>query len=228
MVIKSTSPLAGLLRKSPFKPIQEHMRVVITCVVLLPDLFDGVYKKDQAGIRKIAQEINSRESEADHIKSKFRGNMPNTLLLPVDRRDLLSLINEQDAIADGAEKIGQILESRDMLIPPEIKEGFDELLGSTVTICEQAKLMIEELDELVHVGFSGREHDRVTAMIKVVRKEEHNIDEILRKVNRTLFMAEKELDPVSVMFWYKIIEEIGDISDHAENMADRLLLFLSK
>ena len=228
MVIKSTSPLAGLLRKSPFKPIQEHMRVVITCVTLLPEIFDGLYQKDQKGVQNITQQINERETVADKIKSEFRANMPNTLLLPVDRKDLLSLINEQDAIADGAEKIGQILESRDMSIPPTIKESFDELLESTVTICEQAKLMIEELDELVHVGFSGREHDRVTAMIKVVRKEEHSIDDILRKVNRTLFMAEKELDPVSVMFWYKIIEEIGDISDHAENMADRLLLFLSK
>ncbi len=228
MVMKSTSPLAGLLRKSPFKPIQEHMRVVITCVAMLPELFDAVYKKDQEGVGKIAQEISNRESAADRIKSEFRGKMPNTLLLPVDRKDLLSLINEQDAIADGSEKIGQILESRDMLIPPTIKDGFDDLLEGTVIICEQAKLMIEELDELVHVGFSGREYDSVTAMIKVVRREEHSIDEILRKVNRTLFMAEKELDPVSVMFWYKIIEEIGDISDHAENMADRLLLFLSK
>jgi uncharacterized protein len=228
MVIKSTSPLAGLLRKSPFKPVQEHMRVVITCVNLLPELFNGLYQKDQESVQKIAQQINERETAADKIKSEFRMNMPNTLLLPVDRKDLLSLINEQDALADGAEKIGQILESRDMSIPPTIKESFDGLVESTVTICEQAKLMIEELDELVHVGFSGREHDRVTAMIKVVRKEEHSIDDILRKVNRTLFMAEKELDPVSVMFWYKIIEEIGDISDHAENMADRLLLFLSK
>jgi len=228
MAMRTTSPLAGLLRKSPFKPIQEHMRVVITCITELPALFEGVYQKDQEAVEMIARQINNRETEADKIKAEFRGNMPNTLLLPVDRRDLLSLINEQDAIADGAEKIGQILESRDMLIPPTIKEGFDELLASTVSICEQAKLMIEELDELVHVGFSGREHDRVTAMIKVVRKEEHDIDGILRKVNRTLFMAEKELDPVSVMFWYKIIEEIGDISDHAENMADRLLLFLSK
>ncbi len=228
MVMKSTSPLAGLLRKSPFKPIQEHMRVVITCVTMLPELFDGVYEKDQEGVQKIAQEISSRESQADIIKSEFRGKMPNTLLLPVDRKDLLSLINEQDAIADDAEKIGQILESRDMLIPLAIRDGFDELLENTVIICEQAKLMIEELDELVHVGFSGREHDRVMAMIKVVRKEEHNIDGILQKLNRTLFMAEKELDPVSVMFWYKIIEKVGDISDHAENMADRLLLFLSK
>jgi len=201
---------------------------VISCVTLLPDLFDGMYQKDQERMQRVALEINERETAADKIKSGFRRHMPNTLLMPVDRRDLLSLINEQDAIADGAEKIGQILESRDMLIPPTIKEHFDELVKNTVEICMQAKLMIEELDELVHVGFSGREHDRVTDMITVVRKEEHNIDDILRKVNRTLFMAEKELDPVSVIFWYKIIEEIGDISDHAENMADRLLLFLSK
>lgn len=228
MAIKSTSPLAGLLRKSPFKPVQEHMRVVISCVQKLPELFDGVYQKNQEEVQRLAREINTRETAADKIKSEFRGNMPNTLLLPVDRKDLLSLINEQDSIADGAEKIGQILESRDMLIPAAIKESFEELLRATVAICEQAQLMIEELDELVHVGFSGREHERVTEMIKVVRKEEHSIDAVLRKVNRKLFMTEKELDPVTVMFWYKIIEELGDISDHAENMADRLLLFLSK
>lgn len=228
MVIKSTSPLAGLLRKSPFKPIQEHMRVVITCVELLPELFEGVYQQNQEAVRGVSLQISERETEADKIKSAFRGNLPNTLLLPVDRKDLLSLLNEQDSIADGAEKIGQILESRDMLLPPAIKESFDDLLTRTVAICAQAKLMIEELDELVHVGFSGREHATVTAMIKVVRKEEQEIDGILRKVNRTLFMTEKELDPVSVIFWYKILEKIGDISDHAENMADRLLLLLSK
>lgn len=228
MVIKSTSPLAGLLRKSPFKPIQEHMKSVISCVALLPELFDAVYTKDQEGVGRCARKINELETAADKIKSEYRHNMPKTLLLPVDRKDLLSLINEQDAIADGSEKIGQILESRDMLVPAAIQEGVDTLLKSTVAICLQAQVMIEELDELVHVGFSGREHDRVADMIKVVRREEHDIDEILRKVNRTLFTVEKELDPVSVMFWYKIIEELGNISDHAENMADRLLLFLSK
>ncbi len=228
MVIKSTSPLAGLLRKSPFKLVQKHMGIVISCVVLLPDLFAALAGKDQVAVNVIVKQINTRETEADKVKSEYRQNMPNTLLLPVDRKDLLSLLNEQDAIADGAEKIAQILESRDMLVPAAIQEGFDELLKSTVAICLQAQTMIEELDELVHVGFSGKEHTRVMEMIKAVRKEEHNIDGMLKQVNRKLFMAEKELDPVSVMFWYKIIEEVGDISDHSENMADRLLLFLSK
>ncbi len=228
MVAMSTNPLAGLLRKSPFKPIQEHMRTVFSCVMLLPSLFDALYKKDQAAVSEVARQIGKLETEADGIKSTYRRSMPKTLLLPVDRKDLLSLIHEQDSIADGVEKISQILTNRDMTVPDAIKNRLDELLEGTMENATLAKNMIEELDELVHVGFSGREHDKVTSMIEGVRKSEHNIDNILKKLNRTLFSIEKELDPVSVMFWYRIIEEVGNISDHAENMADRLLLFLSK
>ena len=228
MVIRSTNPLAGLLRKSPFKPIQEHMRTVFSCVVLLPQLFDALYEKDRDRVQDIANQIGDLETEADRIKSRYRHSMPKTLLLPVDRKDLLSLIHEQDSISDGVEKISQILTNRDMIVPDAIKAGLDGLLEGTMEISSQAKMMIEELDELVHVGFSGKEHDKVTNMIVGVRRSEHNIDKILKKVNRTLFGIEKELDPVSVIFWYQIIEEVGSISDHAENMADRLLLFLSK
>lgn len=228
MVAMSTNPLAGLLRKSPFKPIQEHMRTVFSCVMLLPALFDALYRNEQNEVSELAGQIADLESEADRIKSTYRQNMPNTLLLPVARKDLLSLIHEQDFIADGVEKISQILSNRYMTVPDAIKGGLDELLEGTMEIITQAKSMIEELDELVHVGFSGREHDKVTAMIEGVRKSEHNIDKILKNVNRTLFSIEKELEPVSVMFWYKIIEEVGNLSDNAENMADRLLLFLSK
>ena len=228
MVAMSTNPLAGLLRKSPFKPIQEHMRTVFSCVMLLPALFDALYRNEQKEVSELARQIADLETEADGIKSHYRHNMPKTLLLPVDRKDLLSLIHEQDFIADSVEKISQILTSRYMTVPNAIKGGLDELLEGTMEITTQAKNMIEELDELVHVGFSGREHDKVTGMIAGVRKSEHNIDKILKNVNRTLFTIEKELDPVSVMFWYRILEEVGNLSDHAENMADRLLLFLSK
>ena len=228
MVAMSTNPLAGLLRKSPFKPIQEHMRTVFSCIMLLPALFDALYRKDQKEVADLAEQIGKLETEADKIKSTYRHNMPKTLLLPVDRKDLLSLIHEQDALSDGVETISQILTNRDMTVPEAIKAGLDELLEGTMEICTQAKNMIEELDELVHVGFSGREHDKVTRMIEGVRKSEHNLDKILKRVNRTLFSIEKDLDPVSVMFWYRVIEEVGQLSDHAENMADRLLLFLSK
>jgi len=61
-----------------------------------------------------------------------------------------------------------------------------------------------------------------------VRKGEHNIDQILHRIKKKLFSIEDSLPPVSVMFWHQIIDLLGDISNQAENMSDRLLLFLSK
>lgn len=228
MPIRSTTPLSGLFRRSPFKPIQEHMRVVFSCILQVPPLFDAVYAKDTVLTAEVASQIGELESQADEIKATFRLNMPTSLLLPVDRKDLLGLISDQDRIADTAEAISQILTYRDMDVPDGLKAKLDELLEGTMEIISEAKNMIEQLDELLEVGFGGRELVKVSNMIAGVRRSEHNIDTILHQARRALFEMEKELDPVSVMFWYNILELIGNISDQAENMADRLLLFLSK
>jgi hypothetical protein len=228
MPIMSNRHLSGLLRGSPFKPIQEHMRVVFSCVCLIPPLFDAVYRGESSQVFEFAQQINDLETEADKLKSTFRLNMPKSLFLPVDRKDLLSLIGDQDRIADTAEDIGKTFLYREMIVPEQIKPLLDELLEGTMEIIAAAKEMIEQLDELLEVGFSGREIDNVSRMIAGVRRSEHSIDEIMHRIRRKLFSIENELDPVSVMFWYKIIDLLGIISDLSENLADRLLLFLSK
>jgi hypothetical protein len=228
MALRSTSTLAGLLHKSPFKPIQAHMRTVFSCVSLLGPLFAALYAKDYEKISTIAEQIAELETAADKQKSTFRLNMPTTLLLPVDRRDLLKLLHDQDSLADKTEEISQILISRDMEVPAAIKELLNILLTSTLEICTEAKSIVEELDELVEVGFGGRQHDKVIQMIDELRKTEHDIDQTLHQLRRTLFSVEESLSPVSAMFWYKIIDLLGGMSDLAENMADRLLLFLSK
>lgn len=228
MPIRSTTPLSGLFRRSPFKPIQEHMRVVFSCICLVPPLFDAIYAKDHEQTQEMARQIGELETEADKIKSTFRLNMPTSLLMPVDRKDLLGLISDQDAIADTAETISQIFTYRDMDVPEELKAILDELLEGTMEITSDAKEMIERLDELLEVGFGGREINNISQMIAGVRRSEHNIDSILHRARRQLFAIEGRLDPVSVMFWYNILEHIGNISNQAENIADRLLLFLSK
>lgn len=228
MAIRSTTPLSGLFRRSPFKPIQEHMRVVFSCICLVPTLFDALYQKNSKQILEISRQIDRLETEADKIKSTFRLNMPTSLLMPVDRKDLLGLISEQDGLADTAEAIGQMVTYRDMEVPEDIKPRLDELLEGTMEITSETKDMIERLDELLEVGFGGREIDNVSNMIAGVRRSEHNIDSVLHKTRRTLYSIERQLDPVDVMFWYKIIELVGNLSDQSENIADRVLLFLSK
>jgi uncharacterized protein len=228
MSVFKKSSLAGLVRESPFNPIQEHMRTVFACICLIPPLFDALYRKDLTQVHDFAAQIDQLETEADRIKTTFRLNMPKSLFLPVDREDLLDLIAAQDHIADTVEEIGQILCYRDMEVPEELKEVLDELLEGTMEISSEAKAIIEQLDELLAVGFNGLEVDKVSEMITGLRRDEHKIDAIMHRAHRTLFAREKDLDPVSVMFWHKIIDRLGSISDQAENIADRLLLFLSK
>ncbi len=228
MDIKSTTPLSSLFRSSPFKPVQEHMRAVFSCICFLPPIMDALYRQDKAQIDEIGQNIIELETKADVIKHTFRLNMPNTLLLPVDREDLLRLISDQDRMADTTEDIAKTLLFRDMEVPDSLKEVLDELLEGTMEISAAAKDMIERLDELVQVGFRGRQQEKVSEMITGVRRSEHNIDNILFRAKRTLFENEKDMNPVSVMFWYQLIDLLGSISDQAENVADRLLLFISK
>ncbi len=228
MDIKSTTPLSGLFRTSPFKPVQEHMRLTFSCICLLPPLLDALYRKDYQQLNEFGEEIIEHESNADLIKHEFRINLPNTLLLPVDREDLLNLIADQDGLADLTEDVAKILMYRDMEVPDPIKEPLDELLEGTMEISVAAKDLIERLDELLQVGFRGREQEKVTAMIAGVRRSEHNIDGILHRLRRRLFETENQMNPVDIMFWYQLISLIGSISDQAENVADRLLLFLSK
>ena len=228
MEIKSTTPFSGLFRTSPFKPIQQHMRMVFSCICLLPPLLEALYRKDKAQLSEYAAEIIRLESEADEIKNIFRLKMPNTLLLPVDRKDLLMLMSDQDNLADITEEIAKIVLYRDMTVPDAIKEHIDELLEGTMEISASAKDMIEQLDELLQVGFRGREQKKVEEMIAGVRRKELNIDNIMHRTRRALFENEQQLDPVSTVFWYQLIDLLGSISDQAENVADRLLLFISK
>ncbi len=204
------------------------MRMVFSCICLLPPLLEALYRKDKAQLSEYAAEIIRLESEADEIKNIFRLKMPNTLLLPVDREDLLRLMSDQDNLADITEEIAKIVLYRDMTVPDAIKEHIDELLEGTMEISASAKDMIEELDELLQVGFRGREQKKVEEMIAGVRRKEHNIDSIMHRTRRALFENEQQLDPVSTVFWYQLIDLLGSISDQAENVADRLLLFISK
>jgi predicted phosphate transport protein (TIGR00153 family) len=194
----------------------------------VPALFDAMIKKDQKQVEALAAKIGELESEADQIKDEFRLHMPKRVLFAVARRDLLALIQQQDIIADTAEKIGQIVTQRVMEVPESIEAPLFNLVQCTADICSQAAAMVEQLDELLAVGFGGKQSDLVSEMIADVKRSEHNIDNLVRDLNRTLFSVEDQLSPVSVMFWYKLIDLIGEISNQAENMGDRLMLFIAR
>jgi predicted phosphate transport protein (TIGR00153 family) len=226
--MSSSNPFGSLFGKSPFTALQTHMRVVLECAHEIPSLFEALAANDQERVIATKNKIFEREAEADTIKNGMRGALPKSLFMPVDRRDLLEVLQMQDSIADTAQDIAGLLVERRMEIPDFMQEPMLALARRCVDACDQSALIIEELDELLAMGFRGREASRVEEMVEALNLIEDDTDKLGIELARGLFEHEDELKPVSVMMWYQLIEWVGDLADYAEKVGDRLRLLIAR
>jgi len=221
------STISRLFGRSPFLALQNHMQVAVQCARQVPSLIDSLCRGNQEEVAATKDRIFELEEEADKIKNELRAHLPRSLFMPVDRRDLLEILVMQDSIADTAQDIAGLLVERHMEVPPFMAETLKELTQRCVDACEQCSRVIGELDDLVQMGFRGKEADLVTEMIDELNSVEDETDELGQKLARILFSHEDELKPVSVMMWYQLIQWIGDLADYSEKVGDRLRLLIA-
>ena len=226
--MRPSNPIGSMFGHSPFKPIQAHMRIVIECVAEVPGLFEALVAGDQAGLEKAKDLIFAKEHEADKVKNQLRVQLPKSLFMPVDRRDLLEVLSMQDSIADTAQDIAGLLMERNMEVPEEMTETLMKLVERCVDTCNYSAKIVEELDELVEMGFKGKEAARVEEMVEELNKIEDETDELGMSLAKSLFANEEKLGAVSVIFWYQLIQWIGDLADYAEKTGDRLRLLIAR
>lgn len=217
-----------LFGQSPFTALQKHMQAVLECAREVQPLIDALVAGDQARVVELKDSIFEKEAEADRIKHELRASLPKSLFMPVDRRDLLEVLQLQDTIANTAQDIAGLLFERNMDIPDFLREPLSELTRRCIDTVEHSATVINELDELIAIGFRGREVERVDKMLEELNRIEDETDELGIALARALFNHEKELDPVSVMMWYQIIEWVGDLADYAEKVGDHLRLLIAK
>ena len=221
------SLMGNLFGRSPVRPMQEHMRVAVDCArAVLPLVEDMVAGRIEnlAGRR---EEIDRLEHEADDIKHEIRSRLPRRLLLAMERRDLLEILDFQDSIADVAQDIAGLADQRSMTVPEGLGEPFLDLTRRVIAACELAQAIIDKLDQLVETGFAGREVARVEAMIEELSRLESETDELAERLHRKLFQREAELG-ISTVFWYDMISWIERMADHADRVGSRLRLLIAR
>lgn len=213
---------------SPVSPLQKHIEKVVLCVEELIPYFDAVIKNDWGKAEKIQNNLAELENDADEIKNLLRMQLPSSLFMPMDRRDVLDVLQLQDKIANKAKDIAGLVLGRKMSLPESICNTYIEFLNRCVDATRQTQNAINELDELVAAGFRGNEVTRVKEMIEELHVIEDETDKIQIKLRAELYKIEKDLPPVDVMFIYKIIEWTGDLADNAQSTGNRLQLMLAK
>ena len=213
---------------SPVTPLQKHIDKVVLCVEELVPYFESVISNDWEKATEVQSNLVKLENEADEIKNELRLNIPSGLFMPIDRRDVLEVLELQDQIANKAKDISGLILGRKMAIPESISSSYMEFLKRCIDATRKAQDAINELDELVVTGFRGDEATRVKKMIKDLHTIEEETDQIQVTLRAEFYKVEKELSPIDVMFLYKVIEWTGDLADSAQSTGNQLQLMLAK
>jgi len=203
------------------------MESVQECVRLVPELIDRLLAEDRAGLERLAKEISVLEGQADAAKNALRTKMPVRLFLPVDRRDLLRLIREIDAVANNAEDLGVLLTLRPYEVPDELRPLLREFADGVMVVVDSAAELIGTMDELLGSSFGGKAAQTAMAKADEIGRLEHEADKLQDQCAKALFRAEDTLSPVSIFMWTKVLNKIGSIANHAENIGDQFRLFVA-
>lgn len=222
------SSLAGLLGRSPIKPLQEHIRKAHQCAELLVPFTEALIAGNWEQAGQAQQKISTLEKEADELKRELRRRLPKSLFLSFPREDLLDLLSSQDKVANKAKDIAGLMYGRRMTIPAPLAEPMLRYVRGVVAASSQAVKAINELDELIETGFGGHEIKLVEKLIEDLDNLEQDTDEQQIAIRTQLFTIEKELHAVDVMFLYRIIEEVGELADRAQRVGGHLQMLLAR
>jgi len=222
-----SNPFTNLFGQSPIRPIQEHIELAHQCAQQLLPFINATLQDDWETAASIYQKISEIENAADDAKTNLRANLPNSLMMPVDRSDLLVMISRQDEIANFTKDIAGIMLGRKMRIPAEISDLMKQYIECALETSAQAVKAVNEMDELLELGFKGRILDLVAALIQELNRLEHDNDELQIDVRAALFDIEQSLPPVDVVFLYKVIEWIGELADAAQSAGGKLQLLIA-
>jgi predicted phosphate transport protein (TIGR00153 family) len=221
------STVFSMFAKSPIRPIQEHMATALACARELLPFIEDLTRDDWDAAVVHEQLISRLCQEADNLKRELRLQLPKGLFLPVPRSDLLRLLYIQGELPKIAKRIATLMLGRKMTIPPAIVEPFGKYLHSAIEASIQANKAINELDELLETGFSGSEVVLVEDMIVKLDKIDAETNRLQTDIRARLFALESELNPVDVVFLYKVIEWVGRLADQAQLVGDQLQILLT-
>ena len=218
--------IARLFGKSPFFPLQNHMKKVESCIKKLAEIFEQIEKQQLNKVEQMVAELSKLEHEADLTKNDIRNHLPKSLFLPINRQQFLEILHIQDSIADKAEEIGNIL----LLCPKNslrvFTKTFQDFYKKNLETFWDARDIIKEFDELIESSFGGLEAEKVKAMVEKTAYKEYQSDVLKTAVRKEFFDCADTLTPSAFYLWANLINEVGSISHISEKLANQIGMIL--
>lgn len=224
----AVSWFSNLFATSPFELLIEHQRKVLQCVKRVPEAIEAALEGDCDRTKQCAKNLSNLEGEADQVKARARDGLPNSILMPVSRADVLRVLSSQDSTADAAEDVGVLLSMRSLSRPPDsVVELLRQHVRAALTVVERATEVVETLDEVTQTSFSGAKAREMLSLVDEVKREEHLADKVQDQLAKEFFKHEDLFKPAEIILWIRVFERIAAIANNAKKTAQRVRLFVA-
>jgi predicted phosphate transport protein (TIGR00153 family) len=161
-------------------------------------------------VSRQANEIHDTEHAADDLVHQILNELNRSFITPIDREDIVGLVNELDDITDSIEDAANLF---DMLSISEIKPEALEMAKLILVGCET---LYDAVAEFAHFKTSSK----LRELTMLVNKAEEDGDRKHRSFIKAMYLT--ETDPINLMKWKEIFDMMEKILDDCEDVADLL------
>ncbi len=210
---------------SPFRSLAQHASLCGRAVGLLQQQFEAYRRGDFDEVERLRDEIDELEGHADMIKEEIRGNVTKSLMLPVDRHDLLEFLKVQDDIINNCEHVGHMLTFRKVRAPEHIWNEFEVLLSKLMEVVNDYETMVDHITKLIETSFSKKEVKATLEYVPMIEQHEHECDLVQIGLHSKLFNSD-EMNPLDVYLMVQWVVHLGYIANAAARAADRFRIMV--
>jgi predicted phosphate transport protein (TIGR00153 family) len=213
-------------RKSPFKPLRKHMRIASETATFLPDAMQAFFRNDSEALQETRQAVSELAADADLLLKELQQRLPDERDMTLERRDLLDVLEMQEAIARRMQEITALLPDLPMDVSRDMRKPLTRLVDRCVAATEVAYEIVKSIEKVVEAGFKGAQLDAARQLVQDVVVIRSEADVLCGEITRMLFAQCREMDPLAVMFLYQLLGWIDDLANSSQKLAIRSQLLL--
>ena len=214
-ILNGLSILGESREKKTLQKIRRHVETTHEALLELGNALTAFENENTALFSEKKEAIDSLEKKADRLRREIEEDLYSGAFLPVSRSRILDFSENVDKVADIAEDAAKILP---FIERKEVPDELLILLGQGVEkAAESVKLLVDGLEDIEDL-------DKVRDIIRMIRAEEHECDEIAHQAYATVYREKSEAVRLHILC--KLIEFISDLSDLAEDASDSLSLIV--
>jgi uncharacterized protein len=156
---------------------------------------------------------HKEESALDDLRRTIELELYSKELLPESRGDILGLLETADKLPNKLESILFQIQCENIVLPKDLVPDIDTVLQQSYEACYVVAEAIKNLFQ---------KKDRILELTQKIDQFESFCDHIERKMITKVFQS--DMDCGMKVLLKQLILQIGDITDVAENVADRITI----